>query len=540
MTKKLGNDAWAWAGLLLALALVTAVRLHRLDLPLERDEGEYAYGAQLILDRSFSYETLHTMKLPGVHASCALFLAAFGETPQAIRAGLLLVNAASLILVFLLARRLFDPLTALAAGASFGVLSMDRSVLGLFAHPEQFAILPALAGTLLLVRARDARPAPASPRARCLCSGAHFGLAIVMTQQAVFLAAFGATMLLIAEAAHTPRDLRETARRVLLFLLGAALPYAVTCALVGHFASFWLWTVQYLRDYVSMVTPAQGLHYLGIQVANMFSAAPGLWVLMPLGLLAMLVDRSLRARAPVVVLFLVFSFLATSAGLYFREHYFVFVLPACALLIGVAVRTLARLGTRWMSAGVSAGAALSFLTAATLLALVGERDYLFRLAPDAAVRAIYRSNPFPESPEIGRYLREHTAAVSTIAVVGSEPQILFYARRRSATGYIYAYPLMEPHARARAMQQDMIREIEASRPEFIVYVRVPFSWLVRPNSPDLIFRWFQRYHAEHYEPVGVVEIVPGAPTIYRWDAAAAEYTPTSDDHLVVFRRRAGD
>jgi 4-amino-4-deoxy-L-arabinose transferase-like glycosyltransferase len=539
MTKNLGNDAWAWAGLLVALALVSVVRLHRLDLPLERDEGEYAYGAQLILDRSFSYDTLHTMKLPGVHASYALFLAAFGETPQAIRAGLLLVNAASLVLVFLLARRLFDPLTALAAGASFGILSLDRSVLGLFAHPEQFAILPVLAGTLLLVGARDARAAAASPRAAYLCSGALFGLAIVMTQQAVFLAAFGAAMLLVA-GARAPRDLRRTARQVLLFLIGAALPYAATCALVGHFESFWLWTVQYPRDYVSMVTPADGLLNLRLQAANMFSTAPGLWLLVPLGLVAMLADRSLRAQTSVVALLFVFSFLATSTGLYFRGHYFVFVLPACALLIGVATRTLARVGARWMPARMSAGVALAFLIAAALLALVGDRDYLFRLPPDAVARAIYGGNPFPESPEIARYLREHTTGASTIAVMGSEPQILFYARRRSATGYIYAYPLMEPHERARAMQHEMIEEIEASRPEFIVYVRVAISWLARPGSPDLIFRWFQRYRAQHYEQVGVVEIVPDAPTIYRWDAAAAGYAPRGDDYLVVFRRRAGD
>ena len=40
-------------------------------------------------------------------------------------------------------------------------------------------------------------------------------------------------------------------------------------------------------------------------------------------------------------------------------------------------------------------------------------------------------------------LREHSAPDARIAILGSEPEILFYARRHSATGYIYMYDLLE-------------------------------------------------------------------------------------------------
>ena len=46
----------------------------------------------------------------------------------------------------------------------------------------------------------------------------------------------------------------------------------------------------------------------------------------------------------------------------------------------------------------------------------------------------------------------------------SEPEILFYSKRRSATGYIYTYPLMEEPPFATAMQKEMISEMKGLSP----------------------------------------------------------------------------
>ena len=44
-------------------------------------------------------------------------------------------------------------------------------------------------------------------------------------------------------------------------------------------------------------------------------------------------------------------------------------------------------------------------------------------------------------------------------MLGSEPEILFYARRRSATGYLYAYSLTEEQKYAATMQQEAIATV---------------------------------------------------------------------------------
>ena len=107
-----------------------AVRWHRLDVPLERDEGEYAYAGQLILQGIPPYEQVYNMKLPGIYAAYAVLLALFGQTHGGIHLGLLVINAATTLLIFLLTRRLMDNLAAVVAAAAFSVLAVGQSVQG--------------------------------------------------------------------------------------------------------------------------------------------------------------------------------------------------------------------------------------------------------------------------------------------------------------------------------------------------------------------------------------------------------------------------
>src|SRR2546430_16590114 len=54
---------------------------------------------------------------------------------------------------------------------------------------------------------------------------------------------------------------------------------------------------------------------------------------------------------------------------------------------------------------------------------------------------MYGFNPFPESVALARLLRDHSTPDDRIFIFGSEPQILFYAGRRSASRYVFLYPL---------------------------------------------------------------------------------------------------
>jgi len=300
----------------------------------------------------------------------------------------------------------------------------------------------------------------------------------------------------------------------------------------GTLQTFWFWSFVYGSTYSAGL--ATGWANLLRSLTAITPTSSVALALAAVGV-AVVIRRGGPVRNPVLLL-VASSCLATAVGLHFRPHYFVLMLPALAILAAIGLEALAGIpaGSRTMALRMGVPAALA--VAAVLQPIVASRDVLFALEPSQVSREIYGRNPFPESVEIARYIRERTQPGERVAVIGSEPQIYFYSGRRSATGSIYTYPRMELQPYASAMQRQMIREIEAADPRYLVSVSATRSWLVRRGSDQTIFGWFEPYQRS-FTRVGVIDIVPRQETVYRWGAAAAlDYAPRSDVWLMVFER----
>ena len=113
---KLVQFAW-WALATIVFTLIVAIRIRLLGIPLERDEGEYAYAGQLILQGIPPYKLAYNMKFPGTYAAYALIMSIFGQTIHAIHLGLLLVNVATIALIFFLGRRLINTMAGVTAAS---------------------------------------------------------------------------------------------------------------------------------------------------------------------------------------------------------------------------------------------------------------------------------------------------------------------------------------------------------------------------------------------------------------------------------------
>jgi len=453
---------WKYVALLLVILITLAVRVRLLELPLERDEGEYAYMGQLILQGVPPYAVAYNMKLPGTYAAYALVMAVFGQTIWGIHMGLLVINAATVALVALLGKRVFDPFTGAVAGATYAVLSVNPTVLGLAAHATHFVVLPALGGVLLLLQAVDS-----GRRMTFFLSGLLLGLAFLMKQPGIFFTIFAVLYLVWTQARQHRWEWKDFLVIIAWFSAGCTLPVLGTLLalwLLGVFEKFWFWAVAYAVQYGSRVTIPTGAQLLMLIFPRVVGPFAWLWVAAGVGLLTPVWDRAARTRAALVIGFLLFSVASVSTGLYFRSHYFILMLPAMALLVGMAVSALGRLPlghTRSLTLG-----SLPFILYLLAIAfpLAKERALWFHAAPNEVSRQLYGANPFPESLEIARYIKAHSTPRHQIAVFGSEPQIYFYAERRSATGYIYTYSLVEEQRYALQMQQEMIREVEQAEP----------------------------------------------------------------------------
>ncbi len=532
-------------GALSLIILLTAVeRLRFLNVPLERDEGEYAYAGQLILRGLPPYLYAYNMKFPGVYAAYAVVMAVFGETIAGIRIGLLIVNAATILLVFLVAKRLTEPLWSLAAAASFAFLSLGEPVLGTFAHATHFVMLFAVAGSLALLKGIDNGRV-----AWLVTSGALFGLATLMKQHGIFFIVFAATCVVWNEYRAGSRSLRAGITKVAALSLGAAIPLALTATLLwraGVFGKFWFWTFKYAANYVTEMPLSTGAHIFWVKVREIAGPSIALWLLAGAGLVAIWSRAQPRESRPLLVGLLLASFLAMVPGLYFRPHYFVLILPAVALLISSALSWLNKLFSNRRMTTASVVLPLSVFIIAIGSAAYQQEFFLFEMRPEQASRVIYNAAAFPESIPVAEYIKSHTDQSDRIAVLGSEPQIYFYSDRLSATGYIYMYGLMESHSYAEQMQQEMINEIETTKPKYVVQVFAPGSWVARPFSPQLVFQWMKGFVKDNFDLVGVAEIVSLDTTKYYWDKEATAYARRSRDiteplrqfpTVLVFRRK---
>ena len=103
-------DITARGLLVVAIIFAVVVRVRLCEFPLERDEGEFAYAGQLLLEGIPPYKLAYNMKLPGTYVAYAGLMAVFGQSTPGVHLGLLAVNLATIGFLYVLTRELFGPL----------------------------------------------------------------------------------------------------------------------------------------------------------------------------------------------------------------------------------------------------------------------------------------------------------------------------------------------------------------------------------------------------------------------------------------------
>jgi 4-amino-4-deoxy-L-arabinose transferase-like glycosyltransferase len=532
----------AWlALLLLVVVFFGAIRYRLRDMPLERDEGEYAYAGRLLLQKIPPYVLAYNMKLPGIYAAYAAVMAVFGETPAGIHTGLLLVNAATAILLFFLTLRLFGKLAAAIAGFSYALLSTSASVMGFETQATNFVVLPALVAILLLLRAMSS---PLSSRRPWLffLSGLLSGIAVLMKQHGAFFALFCFLHLCSTawqQSGPSPDQKRSRFKDLLrhsaIFSFGVVLPYLATCLLMyraGVFSQFWFWTVEYAGEYSKMgLRRAVRAFFENSRIV--VSPSFLIWIVAAIGMSAVIWNSSARRHSRFLIMLFLCSFVSICPGAYFRPHYYVLLLPIAAMLAGVAVSSTTE---KLAEFGKPAIIPLLVFLGCFGFSIFRQRQVYFSLTPDQVVQSIYGDNAFVPAVNVADYIRDNSPAGALIAVLGSEPEIYFYANRHSATGYMYMYSLIVHHKYTSRMRDEMMHEIETNRPLYVIYVDVWDDWGPREGGPQLA-EFLPRLHEfmdQSYKVTGVADI--GETAQYIWGAAAQNYKPLSSKAIYILKR----
>jgi hypothetical protein len=270
-------------------------------------------------------------------------------------------------------------------------------------------------------------------------------------------------------------------------------------------------------DYANAVPSSQRLGNLANTASNLAASQGAAWALAFLGL-AKLTRRENRAPALFLIGWVAASAVGVSFSGHFFPHYFQQLLPpiaagAAALLprppIGKnALRRFAAIGIGIVALGPLLVVAVPF----------------WSISSAEATRRIYPGNPFEAMPAIGKEVAEITKPGDSVFVFGADPEILFYARRISASRYIHLFPLFGPFPDVADRQREVIAEISERKPAAIVWI--PNSMFMLRSGPQLLVPWLNELTTNSYRAHAVVMADhTDRGRIIRMDDHGVDFTP---------------
>jgi len=520
--------------LFVMIAIVSYIRYRYVTMPLERDEGEYAYIGNLFLHGVTPFKDAYSMKLPGTSLMYAFFMLFLGRTDRAIHWGLLLMNISTMCLLYYAFKKMFNSFLGLTTATIYGLMAIGLPFIGFAAHATHFICFYTAIALLLLTNFFKS-----GKLLTLFLIGLMMGMAFLMKQQAAFLVLFFAVFLFIYMKMEKKQSFPEIVRRFLFFGSGVVMPYIIVFLIIvctGQFHDFWLWTVKYASEYEGIKDWYAISLYFRVSFTPAWILYGYLWVTAALGLLVLYWTPYTRLQKLFVLGYFIGSACTLSSGFYFRPHYYIVILPAVGLLTGIFIEFLVRL-IRKLTEELKLPYKLIALSVLVLITMCVCYDYYFNDRVNAVCDRSYWGNPFSEVPRIAKYIKDNSSDTDKIAVLGSEPEFYFYTDRTAATGYLYTYPLVDQQPYNEIMQQQMIQEIEKNKPTFIVFCNILYSWVAQPGTPKDIFEWGNKYTHTNYKALAFIDFFNIGGWHAFWGDDIKKRNTEPQAFMIIFKRK---
>ncbi len=512
--------------------LFVYVRIRHLDIAFERDEGEYTYAAQEILRGKIPYKDFYNMKTPLVYYSLAFLFRLFGDSVHTVKISLLCINLLSAFFIFLTARKLFSTHTGLVASGIYLIFCLSYSAQGWTANAEHFVVFYAMISLYFLAGSTIPNIRYPIPNNQLFFSGFFMMLAVLCKQQAVGFFIFPPIWLFFIslndkisrKIAKSPNygtfsDF-ETWRRILsqdfkqlpsfvskifVYSSGAIVPLGVLLIyLKAHHALYDCYhlCVEYAQAYGSFYqtfSEISNFHHI-------YNDSPVLWFFV-LGFFFLLMTGVVREKqSGFLFLLFFFCFYSVSLGFFFRPHYFQLIFPVAAIMAGFFIT---HLNFRF---------SIFILIFALWSTIRIEKGYFYKESSNTITNRMYGFHFFTIKQQLGLELPLHIKDKNkTVCIFGNEPQVFFYSKLRSASGFLYLYPTIESQPFAQQMADKFIYECETRDPEILIYFNgtVPSQ---NPNTSEYLQKWFDKFK-QNYKIIGQIYTAGGEPVIeWKYDS----------------------
>ncbi len=442
--------------LIVFLLFLLVLRWNSFSMPLERDEGEYAYSAWLLKEGRMPYEDSFLQKPPLIIYTYALgqLISEDGLWPPRLLAFLSLVLTA--FLVYLIGRREFSEKAGWIGAFLFAVLASSPINASLAANTEIFMLLPLTAFLWLFLSRRKE-----FHLGIWFASGVLSSLALLYKPIALDVILY-IYFLWLWNIWKEKKELKliieffgvvVTAHFLTFFLL--LLPFLISDG--GR--AFWEQVIIFNLFYAK-----QWGYSLSAFFWNLKMMWPSFW---PVFLLVLtypfLKLKNWRFYSGLIL----FSLLAVYQVNI--RHYYLLLMPFLALILAQEIVHISEM--TWVKRVLKSQPTF-WLTLTILFLIIWPVGEQITKTPEELSLWIYgQNNPFFESLAVAKKVAAVTNPEDCIFVAGSEPQIYFYAKRFSCSKFVITYPLIIETPWREKYQKEAVLELEKKKPIVILPMR---------------------------------------------------------------------
>jgi hypothetical protein len=523
--------------LAILVILIYTIRSKFLLIPFERDEGIYSYMGKLALEGKTPYIDFYEMKFPGLFYFYATVIALFGDTVKGMHTGFMYMNILTILLIYHAGKNLFSPGAGIISAITFAFVSLTPNLSGFTVQAEHgVAFFISLGLFFYALTKKNGR------WYYFLLMGAAMGMAFMVKTSGVFMPLWGGLIIILDFIfSKKPKQFKPFLKNLLAYSAGGFSVIIIFFSIIffkGSFKEMIYWTYEYSKVYVGGMPFEEGIKYFKYTRDAIVQNHKFLWVhsILAIGV-CLFRPISFQLKAFGITL-LLFSGLTIVPGFYFYGHYWIQALPGLALAAGLTYHCiitvlepkikLGKLKLRYIYLAVFA-----MLTYSHINAL---KSYYFHPNYELILRQVYGTNPFPEAMEIGNFINANSKPEDNIVLIGSEPQIYFYTKKKSPSRHAYFTALVSSVPMHKEWQREFVKDTEKAKPRYVVFFNNSFSLMVQPNTDNYVFEWANKYVSENYRPIGLIDMIDGQHSTYVWNQDINTYKPVSKNIIYIFER----
>ncbi len=527
-----------YIGLGIVLLLIYLIRKNYLGIPFERDEGAYAYAGRSILDGAIPFKDIGTQRLDGVLYAYAVIVGIFGYSVQALHAAFLFINLASASMLFLLARKLGNNLSGLAASIIFAILSMTASLSGFTIQSEHLVAFFSIAAFLALFHYFEKKKIW-----QLIVSGVLFSFAFQIKQTSFFYGFLAGALLVFKLFTDDKKNYKKLIVAAFVFSASVITPVLIDLLIIykkGAWDDFHLWFFEIRNQYTSLISFDQGLDFLSQSFGSIYKDYKAFWIFSFIGVVSVYLTNIPMWKKLAVTGLQIAGFLTIVPGYHYYGHYFLQWVPAVCISAGIFIFSLQNLIYKSLkSQAISIAVPLLILLIPVISNLSGLSKYYFSPNHTQILRKVYGLNPFPESKVIADKLNTLMKPEDKLAVFGTEIQMYVYTNKKSPSRFAGSGALLEfPVAQSSDWQREFIADVEKAAPKYLVFFSHAISWMANPKTENLIFPWFDKFSNANYSVIGYADIQNGS-TNYVWkpELDMVNNPPTSKYKIYIYERK---